>query len=49
VPDRLQATDADRGGPGGDLSGLAEDLSQVVIAARIGRDPSVVSREIARC
>jgi hypothetical protein len=28
--------------------GLAEDLSQVVIAARIGRDPSVVSREIAR-
>jgi IS30 family transposase len=28
--------------------GLAADEAQVVIAARIGRDPSVVSREIAR-
>jgi transposase, IS30 family len=28
--------------------GLAQDAPQVVIAARIGRDPSVVSREIAR-
>jgi IS30 family transposase len=28
--------------------GIAQDLPGVVIAARIGRDPSVVSREIAR-
>ena len=49
TPDRRPTTDAWCAADREEISrGIAEGVDGVVIAARIGRDPSVVSRDIAR-
>lgn len=48
APDRRAAADAEWRGPEEISRGIAAGETQVVLAARIGRDPSVVCREIAR-